>query len=170
MQLTLERENQRENDTDRYELKAQSRQVAGAAERKHGLEAHRAKRPTRLRSPNEGPCPGTTDAIAGAGRNLHRAFSCREKQSREVLSSSTSRGPVSATRGSSPNSGGSSSYNAVLACWWVAAARRRARRSQPRTVPGGRPSRAAIMRCPWPAAASSNAAMITSVLSHRIVS
>ena len=25
---------------------------------KHGLEAHRQKRPTRLRSPNEGPCPG----------------------------------------------------------------------------------------------------------------
>jgi len=40
--------------------------------------------------------------------------------------------PVSATRGSSPNSGGSSSYNTVLARWWIAAARRRARSSQPR--------------------------------------
>jgi hypothetical protein len=40
--------------------------------------------------------------------------------------------PVSATRGSSPNSGGWSSYNTALACWWIAAARRRARRSQPR--------------------------------------
>ena len=32
--LTVQRENQRDNDTDRYELEAQSKQVAGAAERK----------------------------------------------------------------------------------------------------------------------------------------
>ena len=32
--LTVRRENQRDNDTDRYELAAQSKQVAGAAERK----------------------------------------------------------------------------------------------------------------------------------------
>ena len=32
--VDMQRENQRDNDTDRYELEAQSRQVAGAAERK----------------------------------------------------------------------------------------------------------------------------------------
>ena len=52
-----ERENQRDNDTDRYELEAQSRQVAGAANEKHGLEAHRQLRPTRLRSPKKAPVP-----------------------------------------------------------------------------------------------------------------
>ena len=30
----------------------------GRPNEKHGLEAHRSKRPTRLRSPKEGPCPG----------------------------------------------------------------------------------------------------------------
>jgi hypothetical protein len=49
-----QRENQRDNDTDRYELKAQSRQVAGAAERKARARSPSIKlRPTRLRSPEK---------------------------------------------------------------------------------------------------------------------
>ena len=52
-----ERENQRDNDTDRYELAAQSRQVAGRPNELPGLEAHRQKRPTRLRSPKKAPVP-----------------------------------------------------------------------------------------------------------------
>jgi hypothetical protein len=43
----------------------------------------------------------------------------------------------------------------------------RNRRSQPRTVEGGTPSRAAIRRCPAPAACSINAEPITSTLSRR---
>ena len=101
--------------------------------------------------------PGSRDLAQGAWSTMRRTSG----------SSGPSGEPVSATRGSSPNSGGSSSYTTALACSWIAAARRRARRSQPRTVAGGRPSRAAIMRCPWPTAASSNAAMITSVPSRR---
>src|SRR5206468_6674351 len=58
-----QRENQRDNDTDRYELKAQSRQVAGAAERKARARSP-SKRPTRLRSPNQRPCAGSPDPMA----------------------------------------------------------------------------------------------------------
>jgi hypothetical protein len=49
-------ENQRANDSDRYVLEAQPGQIAGAAERERvGLEAHRPKRPARLRSPRKPP-------------------------------------------------------------------------------------------------------------------
>ena len=41
------------------------------------------------------------------------------------------------------------------------------RRTQPRTVPAGRPSRAAIRRCPQPAAASTTPAPITTASSAR---
>ncbi len=46
-------------------------------------------------------------------------------------------------------------------------ARRLAARSHPRTVPGGRPSRAAIVRCPSPRAPCRSASPITSAPSHR---
>ena len=54
------------------------RKSQGRPNEKHGLETHRQKRPTRLRSPKKGPCPGSTDAKTGAGRTLQAAFSCRE--------------------------------------------------------------------------------------------
>jgi len=44
----------------------------------HGLEAHRRKRPTRLRSPMKGPYPGSPDRRPGAGQTLRAAFSCRD--------------------------------------------------------------------------------------------
>src|SRR5215207_5581919 len=75
-----ERENQRDNDTDRYVLAAQSRQVAGAAERNA-----RARSPSRKPAyppafSHTSPCPGSLDATAGPGQSLHGAFSCREKR------------------------------------------------------------------------------------------
>src|ERR1019366_1734533 len=50
----------------------------GRPKDKHGLEAHRQKRPTRLRSPKEGPYPGSPDRRPGPGRTLRDAFSCRD--------------------------------------------------------------------------------------------
>ena len=75
-----ERENQRDNDTDRYVLAAQSRQVAGAAERKA-----RARSPSRKPAyppafSQQSPRPGSLDATAGPGQSLHGASSCREKR------------------------------------------------------------------------------------------
>src|ERR1035437_8588470 len=58
----------------------------GRPKEKHGLEAHRQKRPTRLRSPNEGPCPGGTKRSAPTGRTLQTPFSCREKRVRPRVS------------------------------------------------------------------------------------
>ena len=63
------REKQRANDTDRYVLAAQSGRVAGAATEKHGLAAHRPKRPAVCVLP-EGPCPGSPDRTHGAGQSL----------------------------------------------------------------------------------------------------
>jgi hypothetical protein len=69
------------NDTDRYELERsiQASRRGGRA-KIPGLEAHRQKRPTRLRSPMKGPCPGSPDRRPGPGRTLRQAFSCRERQ------------------------------------------------------------------------------------------
>src|ERR1019366_1053255 len=55
-----EREKQRANDTDGYVLAAQSGQVAGAATEKHGLEAHRPKRPAHTAFSQKAPVPITT--------------------------------------------------------------------------------------------------------------
>ena len=67
------------NDTDRYELN-RSIQASrrGGQKDKPGLEAHRRKRPTRPRSPNEGPCPGSTKRSASTGQTLQTPFSCRD--------------------------------------------------------------------------------------------
>ena len=78
--VDVQRENQRDNDTDRYVLAAQSRQVAGAAERKA-----RARSPSRKPAyppafSQQSPCPGSPDATAGPGQSLQRAFSCRERR------------------------------------------------------------------------------------------
>src|SRR6478672_2810906 len=78
--VDTQRENQRDNDTDRYVLAAQSRQVAGAAERKA-----RARSPSRKPAyppafSQRSPCPGSLDAKAGPGQSLHGAFSCRERR------------------------------------------------------------------------------------------
>src|SRR5215213_7310644 len=82
-----ERENQRDNDTDRYVLAAQSRQVAGPAERKA-----RARSPSRKPAypsafSQQSPCPGSLDATVGPGQSLRRAFSCRDKQRQAALPS-----------------------------------------------------------------------------------
>jgi hypothetical protein len=45
----------------------------------------RANRPTRLRSPNKAPCPGSLDATAGPGQSLQEAVSCREEQQFRVV-------------------------------------------------------------------------------------
>ena len=76
------RENQRDNDTDRYELAAQSRQVAGAAERNPGLEAHRSKRPTRLRSPKQAPVPDHPNLRTEPDRASHQQFHASTTRSR----------------------------------------------------------------------------------------
>src|ERR1019366_8614879 len=74
-----EREKQRANDTDGYVLEAQSGQVAGAATEKHGLEAHRPKRPAHTAFSQESPCPDH-DKYAGTTGTPCRAFSCPENQ------------------------------------------------------------------------------------------
>jgi hypothetical protein len=97
-------DSERENDTDRYELAAQSRRVAGAAERKARARSPSRIRPTRLRSPNEGPCPGSPEPMAEPGRNLHEHFHAarstrpageiaRESRQRLVASALARRGP-----------------------------------------------------------------------------
>src|SRR4051794_31947543 len=54
--------------------------LQGRPNEKPGLEAHRANRPTRLRSPTQSPCPGSLGATAGPGQSLHAAVSCREER------------------------------------------------------------------------------------------
>ncbi len=62
------RENQRANDNDRYVLKAQPGQIAGAANNdKPALKAHRPNRPARPRSP-ESPRPGSPDRKVRTGQ------------------------------------------------------------------------------------------------------
>ena len=54
---SMDGENQRANDNDRYVLAAQPGKSQRRPKRKPALEAHRPNRPARLRSPR-GPCPG----------------------------------------------------------------------------------------------------------------
>jgi hypothetical protein len=49
-------------------LAAQSGRVAGAATEKHGLAAHRPKRPADCVLPRD-PCPGSPDRTHGAGQS-----------------------------------------------------------------------------------------------------
>ena len=58
----------------------------GRPNEKPGLEAHRANRPTRLRSPNRSPCPGSPDPTAGPGQSLHEQFHAARSGSRRVVS------------------------------------------------------------------------------------
>ena len=67
------------NDTDGYVLAAQSGQVAGAATEKHGLEAHRPKRPAHTAFSQESPRPDHRN-YATTTRLPVNAFSCPEKQ------------------------------------------------------------------------------------------
>jgi hypothetical protein len=53
---------------------AQSRQVAAATERKPRARSHRSKRPTRLRSPNQGPCPGSPEPTDRPGQQPESSF------------------------------------------------------------------------------------------------
>lgn len=62
---------------------------------------------------------------------------------------------------------GSKAQAKVVAAARIASAWALARRSQPRTVAGGRPSAPAILRCPSPAALATSAATITSAASRR---
>ena len=79
--LTVQREKQRDNDTDRYELAAQSKQVAGAAERKARARSPSIKTayPTAF-SRKEGPCPGWgPEPRTATGQSLRiQAVSCFE--------------------------------------------------------------------------------------------
>ena len=61
-----------------YVLAAESRQVAGAAERKSGLEAHRANRPTPPAFTQPSPYPGLPDPTAGPRQSPRTSISCRE--------------------------------------------------------------------------------------------
>jgi hypothetical protein len=54
-------------------------QVAGAATEKHGLEAHRPKRPAHTAFSQESPCPDHDKYAATTGTPC-RAFSCPENQ------------------------------------------------------------------------------------------
>src|SRR5437764_1952595 len=64
-QLDLsERENQRDNDTDRYELEAQSRQVAGAAKRTARARSPSIKTAYPSTFSQESPCPGSPEPTA----------------------------------------------------------------------------------------------------------
>ncbi len=55
----------------------------GRPNEKPGLEAHRSKRPTRLRSPKEGPCPGSAETSTRTRQTLQPAVSCLEKEGRD---------------------------------------------------------------------------------------
>jgi hypothetical protein len=57
-----EREHQRDNDTDRYELKAQSGQVARAADRKGRARSPSSKTAYPSAFSQEGSCPGSPDS------------------------------------------------------------------------------------------------------------
>jgi hypothetical protein len=75
-------ENQRDNDKDRYELEAQSKQVAGAAERKA-----RARSPSINYGlpdcvlPNKAPVLDGPELRPGPGQSLQKAVSCFDKRS-----------------------------------------------------------------------------------------
>jgi hypothetical protein len=77
-----QRENQRDNDKDRYVLAAQSRQVAGAAERKA-----RARSPSRKTAyppafSQQRPLSRINRPYGQHQTEPRAAFSCREKQER----------------------------------------------------------------------------------------
>src|ERR1039458_5181378 len=57
---------------------AQSRQVAGAAERIARARSPSPKTAYPSAFSQEGPCPGSPDRRPGPGRTLREAFSCRE--------------------------------------------------------------------------------------------
>ena len=68
------RENQRDNDTDRHELTAQSRQVARAAERTARARSPSIKTAYPSAFSQSGPCPGSTEATANTGQTSTRSF------------------------------------------------------------------------------------------------
>jgi hypothetical protein len=72
-------ENQRDNDKDRYELEAQSKQVAGAAERKARARSPSIKTayPTAF-SQTRAPVSDDPELRTGPGQSLEKAVSCFE--------------------------------------------------------------------------------------------
>ena len=79
LELTM-RENQRDNDTDRYELAAQSRQVAGAAERKARARSPSIKTAYPSAFSQEAPVPDHRNLRPRPGQSLQEAVSCLENQ------------------------------------------------------------------------------------------
>jgi len=63
----------RANDTDGYALAAQSGKSQGRPPKKHGLAAHRQKRPAQLRSPRE-PLSRSADRKSRPGQNPHKTI------------------------------------------------------------------------------------------------
>jgi hypothetical protein len=123
------RENQRDNDTDRYELIAQSRQVAGAAERKA-----RARSPSRQTGLPvyvlpEGPYPGSTEPTNGAGQTLHTAVSCREQRA------SCERVAARPVLGDSESGRRRRRRPGARACFWANSESGRRRRRRPGCAP-----------------------------------
>src|SRR5207302_6422066 len=59
---------------------AQSRQVAGAAERKARARSPSIKTAYPSAFSREGPCPGSAEPTARTGRTLRRAVSCLEER------------------------------------------------------------------------------------------
>ena len=66
------------NDRPRR-LVAENNREERRPQRSLGLDAHRRKRPTRLRSPKKAPVPDRRTS-ARTGRTLREAFSCRDEQ------------------------------------------------------------------------------------------
>jgi hypothetical protein len=84
--IDTQRENQRDNDTDRYELTGSIQASSqGRPNEKPGIEAHRANRPTRLRSPKKAPVPDHPtlgrEPDGTSAQHFHAARSGTENQS-----------------------------------------------------------------------------------------
>jgi len=92
----------------------------------------------------------------------HRRTVAKAAATSTATASANAPPPGSGTTGSG-STATSNSVKPSRSTW----ARSRIRRTQPRTVPAGRSSRAAIRRCPHPTAASTTPAPITTASSAR---
>ena len=84
-------EKQRDNDTDRYELSTwlNPGKSQGRPNENPGLEAHRSKRPTRLRSPKEAPVPDLPTLRSDPDRASKPQFHASISNSAKVGSAAT---------------------------------------------------------------------------------
>ena len=115
---SIDGENKRANDNDRYVLAAQPGQVAGAAKKdKPALKAHRPKRPARLRSPQKAPVPDRPTVGSEPDSNLPSRIFMPRRASAEDLAGET---PVFRSRGAPLMPAKSSLLAARLPCWLFA--------------------------------------------------